>query len=156
MKHIIFTFFSIFSVVTIANSQNITDSDRRSFDNFTPIKIDIDGDGKLDQTQPRIYQIATKGKSSRKRDIQNWITFDLTTSKGHKIKSFFKYKYGTAEQGGSYWVYALKSAGDINKDGKKDLIFYSGDDTGDETIWLANKGNRFVVSKKKVTGNDSW
>ena len=26
--------------------------------------------------------------------------------------------YGTAEQGGSYWVYAHRAIGDVNRDGK--------------------------------------
>lgn len=156
MKHFILTLLTILSVAAIAYSQDITDEDRRDFEDFTPIKIDVDGDGKPDTIKPRIYQIKlrVKGKRLRKRDIQNWIAFDLTTSKGRQIKSFFRYNYGDAEA--SYWQYALKSAGDFNKDGKTDLIFYAGDDTSDETIWLANKTNRFTVFKRKVTDSDSW
>jgi hypothetical protein len=160
MKRIFLILSIILSVVATVYSQDITDEDRRDFEDFTPIKIDVDGDGRLDTIKPRIYQIATKpgikGKRLRKRYIQNWITFDLITGKGHTIKSFFKYNYGTAEQGGSYWVYALKSAGNINNDGKPDLIFYSGDDTSDETIWLANKGNRFVEFRRVTSDNSTW
>ena len=145
--------------VLIVKAQKITDDDRRGFGELGQIKIDVDGDGKLDIIQPRTFQIISlrsKSKRIRKRDMQNWMAFDLTTSKGRRIKSFFKYNYGTAEQGGSYWVYALKAAGDVNKDGKMDLVFYSGDDTTDETIILANKENRFVVYKRKRTTNDDW
>ncbi len=160
MKLITLAFFAILLAVPIAKSQDITDADRRGFDNFKPIKIDVDGDGKPDTIKPRVYRVMTKprikGKRIKNRDIQNWITFDLITSTGRQIRSFFKYKYGTAEQGGSYWVYALKSAGDINKDRKTDLLFYAGDDTSDERIWLANKGNRFVVFKRKASDNGSW
>ena len=140
-------------------AQTITDADRKGFDELSQIKIDVDGDGKLDTIQPRTYQTkkrVPKWKYLRKRDIKNWITFDLITAKGSKTNSFFKYNYGTAEQGGSYWVYALVPAGDINRDKRTDLLFYSGDDTSDETITLISKGNRFIVHKRKHTTSDDW
>ena len=153
---IFFTLFLNFSF----QAQTITDADRRGFDDLSQIKIDVDRDGKPDTIQPRTYQTTIKrngkGKHLRKQDTQNWIAFDLITSKGRKINSFFKYNYGTAEQGGSYWVYALVPAGDINRDKKTDLIFHSGDDTSDDTITLISKGDRFIVHKKKHTTNDEW
>ena len=112
----------------------------------------MDRDGIDDTIQPRTYKVTAphkKGVKTKPFDIKHWIAFDLITSKGRKIRSFFKYKYGTAEV--DLWVYALTSAGDFNKDGKTDLIFYAGDDTGDETIWLANQGNRFVIYKRKTS-----
>jgi hypothetical protein len=132
--------------------------ERRGFDELSAIKIDVDGDGKPDTIRPRTYQIErrVKGKPLRKRDVQNWIAFDLVTSRGRTVKSFFKYKYGTAEYGDSYWVYALKSAGDVDRDGRTDLVFYSGDDTSDETVILANKKNRFVVYQRKVSDSGDW
>jgi hypothetical protein len=74
------------------------------------------------------------------------------TSGGRRINSFFRYQYGDGES--DYWVYALISAGDINHDGKTDLVFYSGDDTSDETITLLNRGNRFIVHQRKRTNDD--
>ena len=157
MKNALFTSFVVLVLAGAVCAQNgITDADRRDFDDLTPIRIDVDGDGKLDKITPRIYQVNTKKGSKAKRDVQNWIAFDLTTSKGRTIKTFFKYNYGTAEQGGSYWVYALKAAGDINGDGKTDLIFYGGDDTSDETVWLANRGNRFTELRRKTSDSSEW
>lgn len=149
----------ILAISTVANfSQHPNDSKKRGFDELHAILIDVDGDGKADRIQPRTYQTYNRRqKPLLKRNIRNWITFDLHTSKGRKIKSFFTYNYGTAEQGGSYWIYALTEVGDLNKDGRIDLMFYSGDDTSDITIMLLNFGNRFsVLSRKTTTALDDW
>ncbi|MDQ3713117.1 MAG: hypothetical protein M3388_12980 [Acidobacteriota bacterium] len=159
IKIILTIFLLLFSAISV-KTQTITDEDRRAFDDLRIIEIDLDGDGKTDTIQPRTYQRSIKQISKkmhlRKSHIQNWITFDLITAKGKRINSFFKYNYGTDEQGGSYWVYALISAGDINRDGKTDLVFYSGDDTTDETIKLINKRNKFIVYSRKHTTNAEW
>jgi hypothetical protein len=149
--------FAFLLFISSAFSQKITDSERRSFNNLKPIKIDIDGDKIKDTIQPRLYKIISKPANRKKLkpfDTKHWIAFDLITSKGLKLKSIFKYEYGTAEA--DYWVYVLKSIGDINKDGKIDLLFYAGDDTSDERIWLVNKKNRFVVFRRKITDFNSW
>ena len=150
--------FVIFFVALAAQAQSIRDEDRRGFDELGPVLIDVDGDGKSDRIQPRTYQTykRQRGKRLYPRDIRNWITFDLYGSRSGLVKAFFTYNYGTAENGGSYWVYALIPAGDIDKDGKRDLIFYAGDDTTDETVTLLNRGNRFIVRSRKVEGPDDW
>lgn len=157
MKRILFVILGVLSLTVAGFSQEIADQDRRGFDDLTPLKIDVDGDAVADTITPRVYRISTKkGTPAKGRGVQNWIAFDLATSRGKIIKSFFKYNYGTAEQGGSYWVYALKAAGDLDGDGTTDLIFYSGDDTTDETVWLANKENRFVELRRKTSDSDDW
>lgn len=132
--------------------QNIADDDRRGFDDLRAIRADVDGDGRFDTIRPRVYRVVQKPKRAagrRARKIQNWIAFDLITSKGKRLESFFKYNYGTAEPGGSYWVYALKPAAVGNDDGTRNLIFYSGDDTTEETVILLNRGDRFVIHSRK-------
>jgi hypothetical protein len=140
----------------LVQAQVITDDVKRSFSELQPIKIDVDGDGRADTIQPRTYAVVEncgKGTHLKFTDIKHWIAFDLTLARGRKIPSIFKYAYGDSES--TYWVYAMVSAGDVNRDGKTDLVFYSGDDTSDETITLVNKGNRFIVHSKKVATSDN-
>src|SRR5687767_11121676 len=147
MKAALFLLIALLSVP----AQNITDDDRRGFNELGPITVDIDFDGKPDKIQPRTYQTYRRrpGRRLSKRDIRNWITFDLMTQRGVRIRSLFTYNYGTAEQGGSYWVYALVPIGDLNNDRKMDLEFYAGDDTTDETVKLVSRGSRYVVRYRK-------
>jgi hypothetical protein len=126
----------------------IEDSSRRSFEELGPIAVDVDGDGKPDTITPRIYATRKRGK----RRENHWITFDLNPTRGLAQRSFFRYKYGTDEA--DYWVYALVPC-DVNKDGELDLVFYSGDDTSDETVVLLNRGGVFRVHSRSFSeGND--
>jgi hypothetical protein len=65
--------------------------------------------------------------------------------------------FGSGSSEASYWVYALISGGDINGDGRTDLVFYSGDDESDETVTLINRGDRFLVNSRKHHNElDNW
>ncbi len=158
MRYLLLFSTSALLCLASVNAQNVTDDDRRGFDELKAIFLDVDGDDKLDRIQPRTYQTYHKRHGSRllRKNIRNWITFDLSTTSGRRINSLFTYNYGTAENGGSYWVYALISVGDVDKDGKTDLMFYSGDDTSDESVILLNRGNRFSVHSRKVQDSDDW
>jgi hypothetical protein len=72
------------------------------------------------------------------------ITFDLHLAAGTKRQSFFTYRYG--DDRANYWGWALKAAGDLNRDGRTDLVFYSGDDTTDETVILLQTAGGFKAS----------
>jgi hypothetical protein len=143
---------SLLSVAASPECRTINDRDRRPFTNLKPIIMDADGDRLPDRLTPRTYVAPmTRWRHDRikmKYGESHWITFDLKTGKGRTRRSIFKYQYGTNKA--DYWVYALVPCDD-NKDGKTDLIFYSGDDTSDETIVLLNEGGRFTILSRKRT-----
>jgi hypothetical protein len=133
----------------------VKDSDRRSFDDRDSFQIDVDGDGKPDTFTPRTYAVKVNRKASGKARLKprevHWIAFDLKTSKGRTINSFFKYNYGTDEA--DYWVYAFVPC-KVNRDARTDLLFYSGDDTSEEIIILENRGSAFKVYSRKEKALD--
>lgn len=144
---------SLLSLTPSADCRIIEDRDRRSFDERSPVFVDVDGDGRPDRISPRVYTVRARhkarGNATRAIKETRRIAFDLKTSRGREASSFFEYDYGTEE--GQYWVYALVPC-DVNKDGRTDLVFYSGDDTSSETIILLNKGGRFVLHSREVSG----
>jgi hypothetical protein len=131
---------------------DIKDEDKRSFYDLRPIAVDVDNDGRPDAITPRVYSLkinrVLRGGKRRAKEA-DWIVFDLKTSKGRILNSFFRYQYGTDIA--DYWVYALVPC---KKDGRVDLIFYSGDDTTDETVILRYKNERFVVRSRKMSKSD--
>jgi hypothetical protein len=129
--------------------------DRRPFSNLAPIEIQMDAAEKPDQIIPHLYSVPLKRKKGAKAAatarVAHWISFDLIRSDGRVQKSIFTYQYGVSD--GDYWVYALVPC-DINKDGRPDLLFYSGDDSSDETVTLLNRGGTFQVSKRKKSHDE--
>ena len=129
---------------------SIQDSEKRDFNDRESFTLDADGDGKADTVTTRIYTTKANrrnsGVSPGKREL-HWIAFDLKTAKGVAAKSFFKYNYGTNEA--DLYVYALLPCR-INGNGKTALLFYAGDEEGDETVILVQRGNRFKVYSRKA------
>jgi hypothetical protein len=133
---------------SLCKNRNITDSEKRSFTKPNIFSFDVDGDGKSDTITQRTYKMKVLGKPNSEVKETHWITFDLKTSQGKALKSFFKYKYG--DNLADYWVYTLVPC-KISQGGKNDLIFYTGDDTSDETVILQNTGDSFKVYSRKTS-----
>ncbi len=154
-KHALFSLILLLSFLSGRNafSQVITDEDKHSFDSLPRLSIDIDGDGKAESIRPRTYSVReSRTTQSRKARTAHWIAFDLLpTSKGTR-KTLFRYRYG--DDRADYWVWALKSAGDMNADERNDLVFYSGDDTTDETVLLIQESVSFRACSTGVILGD--
>lgn len=157
-----FILFLAFALTSQLNAQAVNcrkvviqGRDRRAFANHSPFIIDVDGDGKLDTIISRIYTAKVgrrvSGKAKRTSRETHWISFDIKTGRGRVLNSFFKYQYGTEEA--DYWGYALVPC-QADRDGRVDLLFYSGDDTSEETIILVNRVNKFKVQSRKVKDLD--
>lgn len=152
-KIIIFAIILFSAISVLAQNETIScqnrivdDSEKRDYvgGSFSP---DVDGDGKADTITAKTYTVKVSKNAKAKIKEAHWISFDLKTSKGKMLKSFFKYKYG--DNRADYWIYALIPCSS-DKDGKTDLLFYAGDDTSDETIILRNIGTSFKVVSRKV------
>lgn len=146
-----FVFIALLLVQLQTMAQGVEDSDKRGFDELAPIYLDLDGDGRQDAIQPRTYSRSSRGRVSQQRTgtrRTHWITFDLKFATGKRLVSFFSYRYG--DDRADYWVWALKEVGDRDRDGRTDLVFYSGDDTTDETVVLLQRSNGFKASSSGV------
>ena len=123
----------------------VVDTDKKSFTELKPIHLDINGDGRIDAIQPRTlvrWGWVWDDQGKRRRGTEHWIAFDLVRTATLKRQTIFEYRYGD-ERGDDYWVWALIPAGDVDGNGQVDLVFYSGDDTTDETVILLQRGSTF-------------
>jgi hypothetical protein len=139
------------NAASLADCPGVQDEDKRSFEDLRPILIDVDNDGKPDSIVPRVYSLRVNRRRRGRRTAKeiHWITFDLKTSKGRVLKSFFRYRYG--DNLADYWVFALVPCKRSN--GRVDLLFYSGDDTSDEIVILRYEAGRFVVRSRKKSNS---
>jgi hypothetical protein len=143
----ILLFLILFLTPMFAAAQVSGGFDKRSFTDLRPIHLDLDGDGRPDTIQSRTFTRPHSSRASKQEDSPrqtHWITFDLHFATGASLLSFFTYRYG--DDRADYWVWALKAAGDLDRDGRPDLVFYAGDDTTDETVVLLQRRTGFRAS----------
>jgi hypothetical protein len=127
----------------------VSDEIKRSYDELTPVSLDVDGDGKLDRIIPRTYvgppTRMRHGPERTREKESHWIAFDLVTANKPRI-TFFRYNYGSDYA--DYWIYALAPCR-ANKDRRPDLVFYAGDDESDDTVVFINTGTGFIIHSRK-------
>src|SRR5262249_39954122 len=137
------TLLAVVIVLAAQQSQcpTVTDADRRAFSAVSSFALDVDGDGSMDLVTPRTYSVKATGRpyqSGQPVTEWHWITFDLVTSTGKHLHSWFRYRYGSDVA--DYWCYAV-----IPCKTKSDILFYAGDDTSDETVLLHYTGSKFIT-----------
>ena len=121
----------------------VADADKRPYDDLTPIPIQLGPGGPVASVIPRVYVTCSPKRGKQPARETHWIAFDLKRGDGSVRKSFFRFNYG--DNVADYWVYALVPC-DVNQDGRIDLVFYAGDDTGDDIVVLLNRNGRFRAS----------
>lgn len=117
----------------------------RSFDDDSPIRIDVDRDGRTDTLQPRILRLRRRFIPGARRypggDVERFIAFSLETASGRSIATLLQYRFGT--ENGGYRSYVLGPVGDADGDGRGDLAFHVGGGLPEEAVVLLDRGERF-------------
>jgi hypothetical protein len=119
------------------------------------VMMDLDGDPELEQVfkstveRPVPKNQVCPGRAwSDKVKTDVFAKFDLVD--GKERSTLFEYKIGTNLA--TYWVYKIREVRHINRDGFVDLVFYTGDDTSDETVLLLRKKDHYKAIYGGSTG----
>lgn len=132
MRKITSFFLFLVFVVSIPAQQNNDDV-------FT---ADLNGNGKRDRIvtvryKKRVRQLSWTDRTKCETRDGYFAKYVLYLDNRKKGTTIFEYLYGDDEA--QLWRYVINKAVDLNKDGIKDLIFYAGDDTSEEYIFLIRK-----------------
>lgn len=119
---------------------------------------DLDGNGKPERivqiqfTKP--IQLPSR-KDLTKRETRNghFVKYVLYRDDEKKGITIFEYLIGDDEA--VYWQYRIDEAIDLNQDSKKDLVFYAGDDTTQEYVFLIQKPDYFKAVYSGIIGLDT-
>lgn len=107
---------------------------------------DLTGNGKSDRIVEVLYQkpiFSISRTNNKKCENSNgyFAKYVLSYDNQNSGKTIFDYLIGDDEA--QYWQHRIDKTVDLNKDGVKDLIFYAGDDTTHEFVFLIQKPNYF-------------
>ena len=106
---------------------------------------DLDNNGKRERIVTVNYKMPSPLLSSNNAACEtrtgHFAKFVLYRDNQKRGTTIFDYFIGDDEA--VYWQYRIDEAVDLNRDGKKDLIFYAGDDTTEEYVFLIQKSSYF-------------
>ena len=105
----------------------------------------------IEYTKPTEFPLSI---DSAENIIKNgkYIKYVLYRDGQKKGLTIFDYLIGDEES--VYWQYKIEKAIDLNNDGLKDLIFYAGDDTTQEYVFLIQKPDYFKAVYSGTTALD--
>ncbi|AFY91366.1 SH3 domain-containing protein [Chamaesiphon minutus] len=112
----------------------------------TVINADINGNGKIDRVVASYFSrpvlVLDDSRANTCKTVPGkFVRYTMYADGQKNGQVIFEENYGSTRA--SYWVHRLKIGKDIDGDDRKDLVFYMGDDTSDETTYLIQKPTGF-------------
>lgn len=120
---------------------------------------DLNGNGKPDRIvevkyKKPVKQFSRTDETRCETRVGHFAKYVLYLDNQKRGKVIFEYMYGSPEA--DYWQYGIDKAIDLNRDGVKDLIFYAGDDTSQEHVFLIQKTGYFKAVYAGVFESDLY
>jgi hypothetical protein len=121
-------------------------ADQKLPNSKTVITVDINGNGIPDKviatyfTRP-VSVVDNYRANTCKTVPGKFVRYTMYADRQKNGKVIFEQDYGSTIA--DYWVHRLEIGRDINRDKRKDLVFYMGDDTSEETIYLLQQAQGF-------------
>lgn len=124
----------------------------RTFDDESPIALDVDGDGRLDRLTPRLLELRRAfipgATPYPEGGVERYVAFALDTAAGRSLGTVVQFRFGT--ENGGYASYLLDAIGDADGDRRGDLAFVVGGALPAEAIVLLDRGDRFEARSSGV------
>lgn len=125
----------------------------------TVLKADLNGNGTPDRIVASYFNrpvlVVDDFKANTCKTVPGkFVRYTMYADGQKNGKVIFEENYGSTRA--SYWVHRLEIGKDIDNDGRKDLVFYMGDDTSDDTTYLLQKPEGFKAVSAGGAGLPSY
>lgn len=120
---------------------------------------DLDGNGKPDRIirskEERPVLLPVDSRRTRCQAVPGiFIKYALDRDSNERDVTLLEYYIGTTNS--TYWTYRIEKPTDLNEDGLSDLMFYAGDDTTEEYVFLLQKDVGFKAVYTGTLGPDEY
>ncbi|PSB45297.1 SH3 domain-containing protein [Chamaesiphon polymorphus] len=140
------TVFGAISIGCLFTTASQASQDLKLPKSETVINADINGNGKLDRVVASYFSrpilvLDDSHANTCKTVPGKFVRYTMYADGQKNGRVIFEENYGSTRA--SYWTHRLEIGRDLDGDGRKDLVFYMGDDTSDETTYLIQKPTGF-------------